>query len=140
MKEKKLKPASEEFWDCIITAGSIVIDCEFCGKTHFVTDPGLYDDEQELKELWKNEEKNPEKYKSYPDYDSISWGYLDGKQAVYMCECNKVRVYEDFFWSHRAIILNYFRKRIEENLEEAQKDMKLLDSTGYKKLKKFLEI
>ncbi len=28
---------SEEFWRSFIDAGSLIIDCEYCGKTHFAT-------------------------------------------------------------------------------------------------------
>jgi hypothetical protein len=116
------QPPSEKFWDSVIDSGSIVITCGFCDRTHFVSD-GAYD-EGELEELREKAEKYPDKYIENAMADSIRWGYIGGKQAVYECPCNEARKYEDFIWAHRHLIVKYLRGRTDAQLAEAKRDAK----------------
>lgn len=120
MSQKKPEPPSEEFWDAVISAGSIVINCEFCDRVHFVSD-GPYD-EGELEELRESAKKNPKKYIENGITDSIRWGYINGKQAVYDCPCHGARSYEDFILHHQDMIVSYLSRRAKLRLEEAQRD------------------
>jgi len=117
------KPPSELFERVIINAGSLVIDCELCGRTHFATmESGIYG-EGELEELLEKAKNNPEKYIQDPSYDMISWGTIDGKQAVIGCPCNGLRKYEDFIWHNRTVILEYLERRTAETLKRAKRDV-----------------
>jgi len=41
-KRKIISEPSEEFLEAICHSGSLVIDCEFCGRTHFGNkEPGM---------------------------------------------------------------------------------------------------
>ena len=52
--ERKFPEPSEEFWDSIIHASSLVIDCELCGRTHYCIDETEGDfEEGELEDLEK---------------------------------------------------------------------------------------
>ena len=118
MAEDKNK-ASEIFWDSIISAGTGIIDCGFCGRTHFTLD-GNYDFERkEAAELLKNHRHNPDRYVQHHG-DSLHWGLLDGKQAVYECSCDAVKKYEDIFWRNKHIIAEYFSNRAKKMREQAE--------------------
>jgi len=107
MSQNNSPRASDLFWDAIINAGTGVVECGFCGRTHFTLD-GDYDlSRDEAADLLRKHRHNPEQYVQHHG-DSISWGYLDGKQAVYECSCDKVRKYEQSFWNSRHVIAKYF--------------------------------
>lgn len=112
------KSPSELFWDAIISAGSCVADCELCDRVHF-DGTGRHMDEGELERLLQKQKGNPAKYISH-DGD-VRYGYLQGKQAVYECPCNKARVHEDYWWSHRYRINRYLALRVADELAEAQR-------------------
>jgi hypothetical protein len=131
VSDKKLVPPSEEFWDAVIRAGSIVITCELCHREHFASgEPGHFD-AGELEGLLEKAKKHPDQYIEHASDDSVSWGLIDGKQAVYDCQCNLARKYEDFIWSHRQVIARYLTKRIDDNLKEAKEE-----ADSVKKLRK----
>jgi len=116
-----MKAVSEIFLEaCEGTShsGSTVIDCELCGRTHFnSSDTGCFE-EGELEQLQKEADKDPEKYVE-TDY-TIPWLYVDDKQAVIGCPCNKLAYYEHLFWQHRKLIANYFTARAKRMTEYAQ--------------------
>ena len=65
--------------DCIL--------CEMCGRTHFSTvNPDFWED-GELDELIENCKNHPDKFFQEDNYDCISCGFVDGKQAVDNCSC-----------------------------------------------------
>ena len=128
MLKKKLKKPSQEFENAITHTGSIIIDCELCGITHVGNDEHALKEglgETEYIHLTKDMKKNPEKYIHHSETDYASWGTIDGKQAVIGCPCNKLSVYEDFFWDSRHIISEYFTSRTTKELEEAKTNMDL---------------
>ena len=93
------------FMDCLVSSGSIVIDCELCGRTHFADDEmaGTWE-EGELEELRKKQLEDPNKYIGHND--SVSWGNFSGYQVVDGCPCGKVKKLENMVWVivHKDII------------------------------------
>ncbi len=118
---------SEEFWRSFISAGSLVIDCEYCGKTYFATWKENIYEEGELEELRAKAEENPEKYHEWSDADTISWGILNGKQVVYECCNDEVAKYEQFIWNHRYSIASYLKVRTDKMVEKAKMEKENAD-------------
>jgi hypothetical protein len=121
------KPASEEFWDAVIKSGSNVIDCGFCGRTHFVDDPGSTYEEGELEKLHKGHKKNPDTIIFHSDESSVYWGYINGIVAVSHCPCGEARKYEEIFWNNRHLIAEYLKRRIEKIEEAAKRESRLVE-------------
>jgi hypothetical protein len=120
MSDEKSSSASEEFWDAITNSGSNSIDCGFCGRTHFVDDPSSYYEEGELDELYGGNKADPDKVIFHSHDDSVRWGMLDGRRAVYECPCNSVSRYERLFWNSRYVINEYFTNRARSMQEDAE--------------------
>ena len=121
---------SEQFYDAIISAGSTVIDCELCGKTHFTTTSHSYE-EGELEKLLEKAKAEPHIYIAHNDDDTIHWGYLNGKQVVYNCcdECNKdMYKYEKFIWNHRFLISKYLNLMVEEQIKNTNLEKENADN------------
>jgi hypothetical protein len=128
-KTKSLSPPSREFEFAITHSGSIIINCQLCGRIHFGSDENaLINDlgEEEYKKLLRDSEKNPDNYVQH-DTEMVSWGDIDGKQAVIGCECNNLSKYENLFWSHRYIIADYFSARAQKELNSAKDTKNLAD-------------
>lgn len=128
-KKNKLAKPSKEFEEAVIHSGSILIDCQLCGRTHFGNDEGALIEklgEKEYKKLLKDSEKDPNKYVQH-DGDMVSWGDINGKQAVIGCQCNILSQYESFIWDHRYIIEEYFSSRAQKKLQEAKDTKNLAD-------------
>ncbi len=124
--KKRWHKVSEVFEDCVRSAGSLVITCELCGRTHFATmEEGTFD-EGELEELRAKAKKEPNKYIEDPSYDSIVWGYVDGKQAVIGCPCNEMAKFEKLFWENRYLIARYLKKRSELHAKAAAENAKAM--------------
>jgi hypothetical protein len=120
-KSKESKAASREFWDAVISAGSNVINCDLCGRTHFVQDTASTYQPGELARLRRNHKRNPSRTIFHGDASFVSWGYINGKQAVYGCPCNKAAEYEILFWRSRHVIAKYFSARAETMKKHADK-------------------
>jgi Zn-finger nucleic acid-binding protein len=109
---------TDDFTNVIVDGASPVADCEHCGRVHFdVT--GEFMDDGELEDLLKKQKANPKKYIARER--QVHSGHLNGKQAVYDCPCNVLRVYEDLFWDNRDTICEYLSVRCESMLAEAKK-------------------
>lgn len=121
---------SREFIDAICTSASPVIDCEFCNRCHFATGLNTDLEEQELAELRAKAKAEPNKYIEDPNNDSIGWGYLNGQQVVWNCCPEKVAQYEQFIWSHRAMILGYIKERTTRELRDSQETMDAVESAS----------
>ncbi len=123
---------SDEFWSAFCSSGSLVVNCEQCGRVHFCTfdGPGDYE-EGELEELRANAEKDPDKYMETSVYSSIQWGYILGKQTVWGCPCNEQTVYpyERFLLAHTEQIMTYFQECAKAELSKAERLMKKLNET-----------
>ena len=113
---------SEFFNDAIANGSSLVIDCEFCGRTYF-GDGGDYE-EGERERLQALAKEHPDKYIECDDF--TRWGYLAGKQYVIDCECNTAAKYEAFVWNNRHLIATYLKTRSRDEYEDAKREAKLL--------------
>jgi hypothetical protein len=119
-------PPSDEFMEAVVDGGSIVTECELCGRVHFATYDGGGDfEEGELEDLRKQADKEPDRYLEEGRYSSISFGYIDGKQAVWGCPCNLAKKYEDWIWGHRRTIIAYLKKRIINEKRDAEMEEEL---------------
>lgn len=116
---------SEEFWDAIVNAGTLVQECGFCGKTHFA-DSGDFEPE-ELEDLRKNAAANPEKYEEHCDCDAIHFGVFAGRSIVFNCCEKELEKYENLIWSNRYIISKYFKARAKKELEAAQLQSEMIE-------------
>ena len=140
MNDNELIEPSENFKLAVRHSSSCRILCELCGREHFVIDSSGYTwEDGELEDLLKMSEKDPDKFIGC-DYDGVSWGTINGKQAVIDCQCNKLRGYEDFIWNHRYMIMDYFRRRMTEeidcakgNFEEMNKTSKMIEEKSWMK-------
>lgn len=110
--------ASEMFMDLVCDQGTPSADCELCGRTHFASGQGSCYDVEEIERCQRAADKEPEKWCEHHE-DGISFGFIDGKQVVFDCPCNKLRRYEDFIWRHRDLIVSYLQRRGEAELKEA---------------------
>jgi len=128
-KKKRWKHVTEDFEDAVRHAGSLVVTCELCDRTHFATmEEGTFD-RGELEDLRAKAAKEPDKYIEDPSYDSISWGTLDGRQAVIGCPCNGMAKYEDFIWKNRYVIAKYLKRkseRLSKSAADNANDMKAI--------------
>lgn len=105
---------SDEFFDALHHDGSICRQCH-CGRTHFASwDSGF--DEGELEKLQASAEKEPDKYIDHIS-TSISVARIDGKEFVYECPCDGLFRYEQFIWTYREQILDYFIARHKRQLD-----------------------
>jgi hypothetical protein len=122
LKNSTGEPASDTFMEAVCNRGALCqILCEFCKRTHFMGELSHGDyEEGELEDLRVKARKKPDKYIEHNDYDSISWGYINGKQIVWGCPCNSARQYEQWIWSHRYVISKYLRLRAQELETEAK--------------------
>lgn len=122
-----------EIIDGICNTSSLTIECEFCGRVYFGRggdyDPGEYE------ELCERAELNPEMYIESDDY--IPWGHINGNQYVYKCDCNGPRRVENFIWSHRGIIAKYLQLRARGELEQAQRNMEIVNKIKLKEKSEF---
>ena len=117
-------PPSEQFELAFRGSGSLVVNCEFCGRVHFADSVYAGDwESEELENLRKDATENPDQYIGW-EYDSVTWGYLNGQQYVHGCPCNEARRYEEFIWSHRFGIAEYLKLRSEIEQLEADQNKK----------------
>lgn len=122
-KYKKLNesPPSDEFLRAFCHAGSIAIQCTFCGRQFYTTFDGEGSfDEGELEHYKEMEKDNPDSCYDVSTYSSAEWGNLNGEQLVWGCPCNAGTNYEKFIWQHRYQIADYFYARAEKELRSAQ--------------------
>jgi len=110
--------------DIVISGASPVIDCEHCGRTHYDS-TGEHMDEGELEGYEKGRAENPHKY--IPRDGQVHHGYVMGKEAVYGCPCNILRIFEDLVWQNRRIALEYIQKRAIDKLKSAEEDLELVN-------------
>jgi len=118
-EKKKIQPPSETFERVIQRAGSLVQTCELCKRVHFATaEEGVFE-KGELADLRAKAKARPGAYIEDGSYDSVSWGTIDGQQAVIGCPCNGLRRYENFIWNNRFLIMEYLKQKAKDQLEEA---------------------
>lgn len=114
------KPPSDDFMDAVRSGGSIVTDCEACGRVFFEDDESAGDwEDGELEKLRQNAKTNPDKYFAM---DRVETADIDGKHIVVNCPCNYLTRLEQWIWSHRRIIATYISKRAQAAAERALED------------------
>ncbi|MCK4647648.1 hypothetical protein KAT24_01820 [Candidatus Pacearchaeota archaeon] len=128
MSKKQLSPPSDEFKSAVLDTSSLVVDCQFCGRTHFTDEFPNELGESELKQLMKQHKKDPDKYVLHED--CVKWGMMDGKQAVVDCQCNYLAKYECFIWHHRYVISEYLLERTKNNKDIADRESKLVEKVN----------
>lgn len=121
-----LEAPSSEFERAFSSSGSIVVICEFCGRTHFCNREDAGDFEPgEIERLREENRKNPDKVMGW-DCTSISRIEIDGKEAAECCPCRRIRRYEDWIWRYRAQIAEYLSGRAAVELEDAKAEAERL--------------
>ena len=128
MSKKQLSPPSDEFKSAVLDTSSLVVDCQFCGRTHFADVSPNDFDEGEFEQLMKQHKQNPDKYILHENY--VKWGMMDGKQAVIDCQCNNLVKYECFIWHHRYVIGEYLLERTKNNKDIADRESKLAEKVS----------
>jgi hypothetical protein len=126
MKGDLKTPPSEMFQDVVCDSGAPSMDCELCGRTHFCTGEVSDEPDDEIERLRKLATKDPERYCEDADNDGLSFGTIEGMQAVYGCPCNKLNRYEDFIWNHRELIVKYISRRTEKERVASENMQKML--------------
>lgn len=117
---------SNDFESAFTDSGSIVVECEFCGRTHFCNREDAGDFEPgELERLREAQRESPGKVMGW-DCTSIGAVEIDGKRAAQCCPCRKIRRYEDWIWRHRTQIAEYLQARVQAELAEAKADAERL--------------
>lgn len=120
MRKRSAAPPSSEFQGAFTYAGSIVVVCDFCGRTHFANSANAGDwEDGELERLREQEREDPSKVMGW-DADSIGRGVIEGREFAECCPCREIRRYEDFIWDHRYEILTYIQERSRRNIERAK--------------------
>lgn len=115
------KEVSKWFEEAFVHSGSIVIDCDLCGRTHFEDDERAGDwSPGELAKLRKNQNANPDMFIGHGH--SPRWGSINGKNAVVDCPCGKLKEWENFIWGHRHLIAKYVANRAKATAEDAYDD------------------
>ena len=101
--------ASEQFLTALISAGSICVDCELCGRTHFASaTPGWFED-GELERLQAKAKEQPDKYIEHEGTDTVHWGFILSKQVVADCECKKLDEIEKMIWRDRFVVIEFYQ-------------------------------
>jgi len=128
-EKEKLPEPSEEFKLSVRHAASISVTCELCNRYHFGNDQNALEEslgKKEYAKLLRDSKENPDKY-VYHNEDMISWGNIDGKQAVIDCSCNELSKYESFIWIEKHIIADYLEARAKKEVRSAKLNKDLAD-------------
>ena len=130
-EEEKLEEPSDEFMRAVCHSGTAVIDCELCGRTHVAINATGYDwYEDEKEDFEKRADAGEEMLVIHHNSDFLSYGHLEGKQAVRGCECHLARRFEDWVWFNRDMIMDYLRARIEGMVKDAEMEAKMVGITN----------
>jgi hypothetical protein len=120
-------PPSEQLLDAMCDSSSLVIMCEYCGRTYFGSPSQGDYNEGEYDDLVKRAEEEPDKY--VETYDFTRWGYIDGKQAVIECVCGlkEVMKWEKWILRHRYLIADYLDYRATAQSRAAERTRETAD-------------
>lgn len=109
-KEEYPEP-SEAFEHAVAQGGTNRATCELCGRENFVSN---YHDREEIEQLRKKANEQPERYFEHRGCDSVITGWISGFQVVIGCPCNRLRLIENVIWENRHTIASYLKKRSRE--------------------------
>ena len=106
------RPPTPAFQRAFIFSGSMRVQCDFCGRTHFANNENAGDWEPgELEKLRDEEERDPGLVMGW-DCDSIGRGVIDGREFAEGCPCRSIWPFERWIWHHRNEIANYIAARV----------------------------
>lgn len=122
-----MKDASEDFYRAFSGTGHLVAHCH-CGRVHFSLfhDEGAYD-EGEYEGLVEKMKAEPNKYIGHNE-TSISAIYLNGVMCIEGCPCGYARKVEDLIWKERLNIIEYLKRRMNEELKQKEKEAAAINS------------
>lgn len=111
-----------------VLASSCSILCQACGRTYFVTSPGHGDYEnRELEDLQRSAAETPDRVIEVPDFGSVSFVRLDGKQMVIGCKCDPTNPYAEWIESHAEELTEYLRLYWADKRHQAQLETETAD-------------
>ena len=114
--------ASRELLDAAPMSGGCMATCEACGREYFTID-GHYDwEENELEDLIKKSEEEPDKYIGIY-YDSVETVYINGQVLVIDCECGAIERIEKGIWSNRDWIMRYLQSMLMKRRHEIDREI-----------------
>lgn len=100
-----------------------VTDCA-CGRTYFTTAQHHGDfEEGELESLLEWQSKEPDKFISSAEYDSIDIVMIGGKEFIPQCDCGGAKKYLDFFEENFGNLIRYCSERIRQKKAHAEAEL-----------------
>ena len=111
-------PASDAFIEAFSQGSSPVLQCQLCTRVLYNSTGEYMDEENELQNLEKEYEENPEKY--IPIDHQIHQGTIEGNQVLMECPCNGIRLFENFIWNNSKRISQYLCERSDKEFKYAQ--------------------
>ena len=117
--EEPNQQASQTFMDAVCQGGASSVVCGLCGRLHFTVGSATSLGTAEIEQYRAEANAMPDRYVECAD-DAIGVGEIDGKVVAWNCPCNRLRLYENFIWSHREMIVSYLRERNAKALAEAK--------------------
>jgi hypothetical protein len=117
------KKLTEMFSDVFFDAGTLFAQCG-CGIVYFSGDSGDLD-EVEREELLIKAKESPSEYINVGN-ESVSLADVAGCILVYQCDCGRAKWFEDFIWGERRRIIDYLKRRSQENLKKSIVDFDLI--------------
>lgn len=128
------KAPSELFLDSTsyapgITHGSYEMECGWCDRLHMCPDVHWgfgerdFEDAENFRQHAENMHKeNPEGVVLHYGVDCVTGAHVNGINFVLLCPCNGLAKYETFIWTHRDMIREYLKKRIDQEYDFAQQE------------------
>jgi hypothetical protein len=118
---------SELFRDVVTQGGGTPVQTCSCGKTYFADGDKACYDPGEKEDLERQASEKPEKYISSSN-DCIAFACFGGQTFVWECEdCPVMSKYETFIWTERRRIIEYIKRRTEQELSDAKENAELLE-------------
>lgn len=114
-------PPSEHMVVAFAVGGTAVMDCDFCGRTHFANDETAVavHGAEDLERLLQKQREHPDKFFSV-NHDSVRYCDVGGQHWVDGCPCNAITRYENFLWNYRHEIASYLKARAEAEFNSAK--------------------
>lgn len=98
--------------------GSIAVDCQLCGRTHYDESSSHNMNRGEFARLERKRKTSPDRYISASS--TVWFCYVGDLQAVVGCPCNGLTIIEEFLWGDSHRIAEYLVGRAKVELKDAQ--------------------